>query len=304
MVVVDVFTVHQFVTAQTFNNRFDCHCRKGCPQKVKAPRKTVEEGIQAQQAHKAKGDRIRKRNKTSLQSKLIDRLVVGNFLYTFFGLWKCLGFGFAITHFQIPTLFVNVDVKNTEHRCHYKTNGSKRQAKATVSGKLCRLCVGKVNIPTECISGALTKAQRQNQAANVRNNLFPVTGNEKQKNGKSKPYKSLQHVSATLKGTELKDLRALGLVCASFCFECHSGKADCKAVVGDYLHQAVIHQNKADLLTDNVYNQQHRSAQKCGRHKTFAEKRNFTSQSIAHKQKYHQKSQLHQKAPYGAIIGK
>ena len=69
------------------------------------------------------------------------------------------------------------------------------------------------------------------------------------------------------------NLGAVGLMGALFCFQRHSGKADGQTVIGDGLHQPVIHHHKAKLLADHIYDQQNRAAQKGRRNQTFAKKR-------------------------------
>ena len=261
LIVIDVLAVHQSALAQILYNKLDQHCRKRCPQEVKAPSDAVGKvGKNAQKAHKAKGKRISERYKTCLQGKLVNRFVIGNFLNALLGAGRGLRLRLIVTHFEVALALVNVDVKNAEYRCYHKADRSKRETKAAIARKLCLGNVGKVNIPAECIAGALTKAKGQNQAANIRNDLLAVASNQKQNNGKSKSHKGLQHVGAALQCAKLKNLRFFGFVCALFVFERHSGKADGKAVIGDDLHHAVIDQSKAQLLADNVEYQKQSTA--------------------------------------------
>ena len=54
----------------------------------------------------------------------------------------------------------------------------------------------------------------------------------------------------------------------------HGSKADGQTVVGDHLHQPIIHQLKTKLFGDDIYHQKHSAPQKCGRDQTLPKQRN------------------------------
>ena len=304
LIVIDIAAVHQVVSAQTLYHKLDEHGCKGGPQEIEAPGDAVGEiGENAQKIHKAEGDGIGQSHKAHLKGEFIHRFVIGNFAAAGIGLVdKFTGRSFA-ANTKVTALFVNVDIQHTEDGCHHETNGSERKAETAVASKLSGGSIGEVDVPTQCIAGALTEGQRQDQTTDVGSDLFAVAGQKEHNEGDAKAGKCLQHIGAALQCAEFKDLCAVGLVGALFCFQTHGGKADGKAVVGDDLHQAVIYQHETQLLGNDIHHQQHSAAQKSRRNQTFSEKRNGAAENIANHQKHQQKAKLHQKCPNGTIVG-
>ena len=302
LIVVDVFPVHQVVLAQLLHHKTDQHGGQGGPQEIKAPGDAVGKvGEDTQQAHKAKGQGVSQGHKTYLNGEFIHRLIVGEFHIGSIGICMLLGSA-AAAHAEGAPLLINVDIQHTEYGSHHKADGSQGKAEAAVACKLGGGGVGKVDVPAQGIAGALTEGQRQDQAADVGNYLISMAGQQEQNQGDAHAHKCLKHIGAALEGAEFHHC-LIGFVGTLFGFQGHGCEADSQTVIGNDLHQPVIHQRDAHLLGENIHNQQQTAAQKGRRHQTFAKQRHSPPQNIAQHQKQQQKAELHQKCPNCTVVG-
>ena len=70
---------------------------------------------------------------------------------------------------QLSAFFMDIDVENAEYGSNNKTDRSKRQTEASVTGKLSRRGIREVNVPAQSITRTLTVCEGQDQTADVRN---------------------------------------------------------------------------------------------------------------------------------------
>ena len=303
LIVVDVLAVHQVALAQHLDDGADQHTGNGGPQEVEAPCDAVGKvGDNAQQVHKAEGDGVGQCHEAGLNGELVHRLVVGDLGTVGVGLIDDLAGGSCLTDMETAALLADVDVQHAEHGGHHETDGGEGQAEAAVACEHGGGGVGKVDVPAEGVAGALTEGQGEDETADIGDDLLAVAGQQEQEDGNAHAHEGLQHIGAALQCAELHHLCLVGLVGALFRLEGHGGKADGEAVIGDDLHEAVIHHDEAKLLGDNVHHQQQRTAQQCRGNEALAEQGDGAAQNIAQHQKQQQKAKLYHKRPNGVII--
>ena len=303
LIIVDVVPVHDVALAKLLDHKADQHGGQGRPQEVEAPGDAVGEiGKDAQQVHKAKGEGVGQGHKAGLQGELVHGFVVRQFAVQGGGIRRHFHRQSG-TDRQVAPLFVDVDVQHAKHGRHHKADRGQRQAEAAVAGKLGGGSIGEVDVPAEGVAGALTKGKGEDKAADIGNDLVPIAGEEEHHQRDAQAHKGLQHIGAALQRAELQHLRPVGLVGALFGFQGHGRKADGQAMVGDHLHEPVIHQRKAKLLANDVHNQQERAAQKGGGHQTFPEQGDGAPEDVAHHQEQQKQPELHHERPHSAIVG-
>ena len=301
LVIVDVAPVHQLAPAQELHHGPDGHSRQGGPEEIEAPGDGIGEiGQGTQQAHEAEGQGIGQGHEAHLHGELVHGFVVGDLLLGLLGVQKppgCLP-----PEGQRSPAAENVDVHHAADRRHHKANGGQGQADAAVTGELSRRGIGEVDVPAQGVAGTLAEAQGQQQAADIGDDPVALPGQQEQQQRQAQAGKCLEHIGAALECAELHHLDRVGPVAAPLGLQGHGGEADGQAVVGDDLHEPVVHHPEAEALGHHIHRQQHRAAQQRRGDQTPAEQGDRPPQGIAHHQKQQQQAKLHHKAPHRPIV--